>query len=119
MHRLGTSESRVQDILEKIELHEGLPHTTINGEWVKRSREANKPYLITTFTEESIDACLDYCEELGYNTLYHEHPFKNWGHFELIDAQFPNGWDGMRRCVEKASERDTNWCSYTDKFYYN
>ncbi len=55
MHRLGTSESRVLGILEKIELHEGLPQTTINGEWVKRSREANKPYLITTFTEESND----------------------------------------------------------------
>ena len=101
----GTSESRVLDILEKIELKEGLPHTTINGEWVKRSKEANKPYLITTFTEESIDACLDYCEKLGYNTLYHEHPFKNWGHFELIEAQFPNGWDGMKKCVEKAIER--------------
>jgi len=101
----GTTESRVLDILEKIELQEGLPHSVINGEWVKRSQEANKPYLITTFTEESIDACLDYCEKLGYNTLYHEHPFKNWGHFELIEAQFPNGWDGMKKCVEKAKER--------------
>ena len=101
----GTSESRVLDILENIELQEGLPHTTLNGEWVKRSREANKPYLITTFTEESIDACLDYCEKLGYNTLYHEHPFKNWGHFELIEAQFPNSWDGMKECAEKASKR--------------
>jgi hypothetical protein len=101
----GTEVSGVLDILEKIEIQEGLPHVTINGEWVKRSREANKPYLITTFTEENIDACLDYCEKLGYNSLYHEHPFKNWGHFDLIEAQFPNGWEGMKKCVEKASER--------------
>jgi hypothetical protein len=101
----GTNVSKVLDILEQIELQEGLPHTTLNGVWVKRSREANKPYLITTFTEESIDACLDYCEKLGYNSLYHEHPFKNWGHFDLIEAQFPNGWDGMKKCVVKARER--------------
>ena len=92
----GTPEPRVLDILEKIELHEGLPHVTINGEWVKRSREANKPYFITTFTERNIDECLDYCERMGYNSLYHGHPFKNWGHFDLIEAQFPNGWDGMK-----------------------
>lgn len=101
----GVAPQKVLDILEKIELQEGLPHSTINGVWVKRSPEANKPYLITTFTEESIDQCLDYCERLGYNTLYHEHPFKNWGHFELIEAQFPNGWDGMKACVEKAKAR--------------
>jgi len=101
----GTPESRVLDVIEQIELQEGLPHVTINGEWVKRSREANKPYFITTFTEENIDECLDYCERLGYNTLYHGHPFKNWGHFDLIEDQFPNGWDGMKKCVEKANER--------------
>lgn len=101
----GTPESKVLDVLEKIELKEGLPHVTINGEWVKRSKEANKPYFITTFTEENIDECLNYCERLGYNTLYHGHPFKNWGHFDLIDAQFPNGWDGMKQCVEKAKAK--------------
>lgn len=101
----GTPESEVLDVLEKIELEEGLPHVTINGEWVKRSKEANKPYFITTFTEQNIDECLEFCEKLGYNSLYHGHPFKNWGHFDLIEAQFPNGWDGMKQCVEKAKAR--------------
>ncbi len=48
----GTEEANVLDVLENIELKEGLPHVTIKGEWVKRSREANKPYFITDFTEE-------------------------------------------------------------------
>ena len=98
----GTQEPSVLDVIENIELQEGLPHATINGEWVKRSKEANKPYLISRFSEETIDECLEYCEKLGYNTLYHPHPFKNWGHFELLENQFPNGWDGMKICVEKA-----------------
>jgi len=98
----GTPELKVLDIIERIELQEELPHVTINGEWVKRSQEANKPYFITTFTESNIDEVLAYCEKLGYNSLYHGHPFKNWGHFELIEAQFPNGWDGMKLCVDKA-----------------
>ena len=101
----GTQEEKVLDILEQIELSEGLPHVTINGEWVKRSPEANKPYFITTFTERNIDECLDFCEKMGYNSLYHGHPFKNWGHYELIEDQFPNGWDGMKACVDKAKAR--------------
>lgn len=101
----GTLESKVLDVIEKIELQEDLPHVTINGEWVKRSRESNKPYFITTFTEDNIDECLEYCERLGYNSLYHGHPFKNWGHFDLIEDQFPNGWEGMKKCVEKANAK--------------
>lgn len=101
----GTEPTEVLNTLEQIELGEGLPHVTLNGEWVKRSRDANKPYLITTFTEENIDQLLDYCEVLGYNALYHGHPFKNWGKFDLIEKQFPNGWDGMKTCVEKANKR--------------
>jgi hypothetical protein len=101
----GTVEENVLNILENIELNEGLPHVTINGEWVKRSKEANKPYFITTFTEENIDEVLEYCQKLGYNTIYHGHPFKNWGHFDLLEDQFPNGWEGMKNCVEKAKAK--------------
>ncbi len=99
----GTKEDRVLDVIEKIELREGLPHSTLNGVWVKRSPDANKPYFITTFTEENIDECLVYTKKLGFNSLYHGHPFKNWGHFDLIEKQFPNGYTGMKSCVEKAN----------------
>ena len=33
--------------------------------------------------------------------LYHPGPFENWGHFDLSQAEFPRGWDGMKNCVEK------------------
>ncbi|BDD11902.1 hypothetical protein FUAX_43340 (plasmid) [Fulvitalea axinellae] len=120
----ATETPKVLDVLERIELAEGLPHTTINGVWSKRSPEANKPYLITSFTEANIDQYLDYCEKLGYNTLYHGHPFKTWGHFELLPNQFPNGWDGMKACVEKAKARGirigvhtlTNFITTNDAF---
>ena len=36
--------------------------------------------------------------------LYHPGPFKNWGHFELNEEAFPNGWDGLKMCVEKAKK---------------
>ncbi|NPA36909.1 MAG: hypothetical protein GXO47_08685 [Chlorobi bacterium] len=99
----GTTEDKVLDVIEKIELGEGIPHPTLNDVWVKKSPDANKPYLITTFTEENIDEIIEYTKKLGYNTIYHAHPFKNWGHFELIDRQFPHGYSGMKKCVDKAT----------------
>ena len=99
----GTPEEKVLDVIEKIELGEGLPHATLNGVWVKKSPDANKPYLITTFTEDNIDECIEYTKKLGFNALYHAGPFKTWGHFELIGTQFPNGYAGMKTCVDKAN----------------
>ena len=98
----GCREEEVLNVIEQIELEQGLPHSTLNGKWSKISPDANKPYLITTFTEYNIDELIYYTKKLGYNALYHGHPFSTWGHFELIEEQFPNGWDGMKECVEKA-----------------
>lgn len=98
----GCDEEDVLGLIEEIEIEQGLPHSTINGKWSKTSPEANKPYLITTFTEDNIDEMIEYTKKLGYNTIYHGHPFSTWGHFDLIGDQFPGGWAGMKVCVEKA-----------------
>jgi hypothetical protein len=120
----GCPEADVLDVLEHIEIEEGLPYSTVNGVWSKRSIDANKPYFITTFTEQNIDEVLSYTEKLGFNAVYHGHPFSTWGHFDLIEEQFPNGWDGMKACVEKANARGirlgahtlTNFLTTNDKF---
>ncbi len=109
----GCREQDVLTVIEKIEIEQGLPHSTINGEWSKTSTDANKPYLITTFTEDNIDEMIEYTKKLGYNALYHGHPFSTWGHFELIKEQFPNGWDGMKECAEKASEEGIRLGAHT------
>ena len=109
----GCRESEVLGIIEQIEQDQGLPHSTINGKWSKTSTEANKPYLITTFTEDNIDEIIEYTKKLGYNTFYHSHPFSTWGHFDLIEEQFPNGWDGMKECVEKAKKEGIRLGAHT------
>ncbi|MDT8402653.1 MAG: hypothetical protein RQ743_13240, partial [Bacteroidales bacterium] len=120
----GCDEKDVMTVIEKIEIEQGLPHSTINGEWSKTSPEANKPYLITTFTEDNIDEMIEYTKKLGYNAFYHSHPFASWGNFDLIEEQFPNGWDGMKECVDKAKKEGlrvgahtlTNFITTNDPF---
>ncbi|MEN8117468.1 MAG: hypothetical protein ABFS16_10840 [Bacteroidota bacterium] len=97
----------VEETLEtigKIEVAEGLPHPTIDGEWGKQANTASAAYFIYSFNEHNIDEAIAYTKKAGLRYLYHGGPFKNWGHFELNEKQFPNGWDGMKACVEKAEK---------------
>jgi hypothetical protein len=102
----GVEEKQALELIGKIEQAEGLPHILIQGEWVKNSPLAGRPYIISNFGESTVDMMLDFTEKVGFYSLYQSHPFANWGHFDLIPALFPNGREGMKACVEKARERN-------------
>ncbi len=90
------------DRMEQIELAEGLPHPTVDGVWWRKSPVFERSYMISSFGESDIDEMIAYTTRAGLMSLYHEGPFKSWGHFVLDDVQFPNGRSGMKRAVEKA-----------------
>ncbi|TKK65119.1 hypothetical protein FC093_20855 [Ilyomonas limi] len=95
-------EPKTLDRLEQIELAENLPHPTIKGVWFKKSPLFGKSYLISSFSEKDVDEIIGYTKRAGLFSLYHEGPFKSWGHFVLNPTQFPNGKEGLKKCVEKA-----------------
>ena len=101
----GATEPAVLSRLGEIEVAEGLPHALINGTWFKQSPETGRAYLIADFDEKTFDAMLDYTQQAGLASLYHEGPFKSWGHFILDSAAFPNGIAGMKACVDKANKK--------------
>ncbi len=96
------AEPATLDVLEKIELAEHLPHPTVDGVWFKRSPLFERSYLISTFGERDIDEMIGYTKRAGLFSLYHEGPFKSWGHFVLEAEQFPNGRAGLKTIVNKA-----------------
>ena len=101
----GCPENETLDHIGTIELAEGLPHPLINGVWHKQSPETGRAYLISDFTESNIDEMLDFTQQAGLVSLYHEGPFQSWGHFILDPKSFPNGNAGMKTCVEKAAKK--------------
>ena len=102
---LGSPAEETLELIGQIEVEEGLPHILIDGEWVKSSPKAGRPYIISSFGEESVDKMLDFTESVGFYSLYHSHPFSNWGHFDLLPSYFPNGRKGLKACVDKAKNR--------------
>lgn len=120
----GIKENAALKLIGQIEQAEGLPHMLIEGEWVKSSSLAGRPYIISNFGESTVDMMLDFTEKVGFYSLYQSHPFSTWGHFDLIPSLFPNGREGMKACVEKARERNirmgvhtlTNFITTNDPF---
>jgi len=100
----GCPVEKTLETLGNIEIEEGLPHPMIDGVWGKEAKSASAAYLIYDFSEQNIDEAIEYTKKAGLRYLYHSGPFKNWGHFELNESAFPNGWDGLKMCVEKAEK---------------
>ncbi|MGA1773922.1 MAG: hypothetical protein ACO387_07445 [Flavobacteriaceae bacterium] len=98
----GTSVEHTLETIRQIEQAEGLPHPQIDGQWAKTAKGASAAYLIYDFSEKTIDYAIALTKQAGLNYLYHSDPFKNWGHFDLKEEAFPNGWDGMKASVDKA-----------------
>lgn len=88
-----------------IEEGEGLPHPMIDGEWGKTSRKAMMSYLITEFTDESVDEVLEVAQRGGFEYIYHGEPFSQWGHFNLRKECFKEGDASLKACVEKAQAK--------------
>jgi len=100
----GCHPDEVLNTLEAIELGEGLPHPTLDGEWSKRSTAATSAYLIQDFGTTTIEDAIALTIKAGLKYLYHPGPFSNWGHFDLHKNAFPNNWESMKECVDKATE---------------
>jgi hypothetical protein len=101
----GCPVAAALETLGAIELAEGLPHPTIDGQWGKTAPTAAAAYLIMGFGEADFDRALEITKKAGLRYLYHDGPFETWGHFKLKTGQFPDGVESMKRCVEKAESQ--------------
>lgn len=99
----GCESSKALEIIGKIEIAEGLPHPEIDGEWGKIANGATASYLIQSFSEKNLEKAIELTKKAGLKYLYHGDPFSTWGHFKLHENAFPDNWESMKRCVERAN----------------
>lgn len=98
----GCPIEKALETIGQIEIEEGLPHPTIDGEWVKTARSASASYLIIGFNENNLDQSIELTKKAGLKYLYHGGPFNTWGHFVLNEKSFPENWKSMKNCVDRA-----------------
>ena len=100
----GSPAPKALDYIEKIVLGENLPYPTVKGVWNKKSPHAAAAYIIYPFNENNIEEALAFTKRTGLEYLYHAGPFATWGNFKLNPAEFPNGIEGLKNCVDKAAK---------------
>lgn len=100
----GCPADKALEVIGKIEVKEGLPHPVIDGEWAKTATKATASYLIMGFGEDNLDQALSLTKKAGLEYLYHGGPFETWGHFKLNEKAFPDNWESMKRCVDRAGK---------------
>lgn len=92
---------RLLDVIERVQLDQGLPHPTIKGVWIKRAPERFASYLMAAgASEANIDEVIEFARgAFGCIELL------NWWHstptYEPHPNLFPNGLDGMRAVADK------------------
>lgn len=99
----GCPPEKALETIGKIEVAEGLPHPTIDGEWGKTAHSATASYLIIGFNETNLDRAMELTKKAGLKYLYNGGPFKTWGHFVLNERPFPENWISMKKCVDRAN----------------
>lgn len=101
----GAPAGQLLNVIERIELGEGLPHPTLDGVWAKKSPLATSSYFIMEFSDRTLEEAITFTEKAGLKYLYHPGPFATWGHFNLNPQQFPNGVKDLKQCVDAAGKR--------------
>ncbi len=101
----GCPVQKTLETVGEIEIAENLPHPMIDGKWGKIAPTTSAAYIIMGFGENDIEKAIEVTKKAGLRYLYHPDPFENWGHFKL-NKQFPNGWDGLKKCVEIAQNHN-------------
>lgn len=91
------------DVIEEIELGEGLPHPMIDGVWIKRWNKANQAYML--YEGNSLDNALNYADSCNFSLVHIGDIFKSWGHFDLHSDRFPEGAKQISNFTAKAKER--------------
>lgn len=103
----GSPEPEALDYIEQIEIGEGLPHSMIDGIWIKRHPKAGDAHIamgadVVNF--ENTKAAFEYVKKCNFDMLYIGGVFKSWGHFDLNPKAFPKGDKSLKKLVDMAAK---------------
>ena len=106
------------NLMEAIELAEGLPHPKYKGVWVKRSREVVKPALWIGHNQKNMDSIIEAAKSMNVGNIIQFLGFyKNWGHFDIDPNPYPGGWPALKADADKCKKNDINLGFYSLTYF--
>ena len=101
---IAAPAERFLPVVEQLEVAEGLPHPTVDGEWARTSPKALTNYLFIDLTEQNADEIIGIARDLGfgYILVYANVWAVSLGTYEINPESFPGGLDSLKAVVDKA-----------------
>ncbi|WP_139218234.1 hypothetical protein [Sunxiuqinia elliptica] len=109
----GVPAEQLKELIPEIEQEEDLPYLTHQGEWLKNSLYATSSKFIMRFNAQNIDDCMEVAENAGITCIYHPGIFESWGTYPVREKDFPNGYQSVLECAQKAKARNITLGAHT------
>lgn len=100
-------------VIEQIVLEENLPHIKNGDTWNKISNYSTSSKFIMPYNVDNIEACIDIAKKGGITCIYHGSIFETWGTFKVRERDFPNGYQSVRECSDKAEKHGITLGAHT------
>jgi len=101
---LGCPTAALLDIIEQVEIENGLPHPTLGGVWARKSPEVKKSYLFVDLSEETADAMIEYAKAGGFGYIVVYNGTWNASHgtvYRVNPKYFLSGDAGLKAVSDK------------------
>ena len=91
------------DIIENMELEQGLPHPQYDGIWAKKNKRVSSAFLIFSGALLPAEELLDITKRAGLRCIYFSNLLEKWGHFSVNEEAYPGGIERVRELTARAA----------------
>lgn len=96
----GVPQPKFMDVIEQVELDQGLPHPMLNRVWIRKAPERFASYLMVHgLGEHNADQVIELARGgFGCIEIY---PWKSTPSYEINPKLFPHGLEGLKQVADK------------------
>ncbi len=92
------------DTIGEMEVAEGLPHPTYQGNYAKKDKRVSSIYYIIKRSRLTSDEILRIAERANITCIYYADIFGSWGHFPVNTDIFPGGSAEVHAMADRADK---------------
>ena len=97
------SADALLDVIEQMEVAEGLPQPKYEGVYAKRNKRVSSAFMILSGDVLPGEQLLKMAERAGLRCVYFSDLYDKWGHFIVNEQAYPGGAASIARLSERAA----------------
>ena len=92
------------NVIEQMEVAEGLPHPKYEGVYAKRNKRVSSAFMILSGDVLPGERLVEIAERAGLRCIYFSDLFGKWGHFTVNERAYPGGTKAIAALAARAAK---------------